>query len=230
MNDQPCEPDASTPPDPPLDPGAALNLTREAASRVAAFDSSISRLATGLWGVVWLFGYGALWFGARTTGRPPAWAFIVFFGLVITGYVICAVVGSRRGGDVVGPSALAGALYGWSWMVAFGVGMSTAGIIVSNYGLSDQATGVLFNAMTAILAGTLFMAGGAIFKEPAMFAFGAVLGVLAPVSALIGVPAGYLLMALVGGGLLLVTYAILTVQAHAGRRPKRRATEQGRPA
>ncbi|MDR3107057.1 MAG: hypothetical protein LBU05_02495 [Bifidobacteriaceae bacterium] len=209
-----------------LDPRLALEISQAAAGRVIAFSSEVGRLSSVTWGIVWLLGYGVLWrSSANSGGDPPAWAFAVFFGLMAAGLVICTIAGIKAGGQLAGPSALAGALYGWSWFITFGVGMSVIGIIAGRYGLTGQVIAVLFNAVAAILAGTLYMAGAAVFKEPAMFVIGAVMIGLAPVGVGVGVPGGYLAMALAGGGVMLVYFALQTLRirqlGRANRRPPR---------
>jgi hypothetical protein len=176
--------------------------------------------------LAWLIGYGTLWWATpEATGSTPGWAFAVGAGALLVAIVLSAAAGARAGGELVGPSAKAAAFYGWSWFVAFGAAMSAVGMTVSRYQLSDELAGVLFNVMAAALTGTLYMSGAAVFKEPTMFVVGAVMITLAPLGVGVGVPNGYLAMALVGGGLMLASFVFQTIQAR-----RLRLGKSGRPA
>jgi uncharacterized membrane protein (DUF485 family) len=208
-----------------LDPQRALGLSQAATDRAQAFYSDSGRLVTAVWGLAWLIGYGTLWWATpEVTGSTPGWAFAVGGGALAVAIVLSAIAGVRAGGELVGPSAKAAAFYGWSWFVAFGAGMSATGMIADQYQLSDELTGVLFNVMAAALTGTLYMSGAAVFKEPAMFVVGAVMIALAPLGVGVGVPGGYLAMALIGGGLMLISFVFQTIQGRrlrAGGRGRR---------
>ncbi|MDR1119216.1 MAG: hypothetical protein LBL01_07995, partial [Bifidobacteriaceae bacterium] len=197
-----------------LDPSAALAISQTAAARANAFVSGGSRFITAIWGAVWLVDYGLLWLTWRDAeDSPPAWAFVVFFGLLAAGMAASAVVGIRSSTQIAGPSAKAGALYGWSWFVAFAAVMSAGGMMVDRYHLTGPVVGVVFNTLSAALAGALYMAGGAMFREAGMFAVGAVMTFLAPLGVAVGLPDGYLVMGSAGGGLMLLSFAVLTWQA-----------------
>jgi len=199
-------------PDEALDPAAAMNLYRTGRARARTAGTDLSRLWMATWGVAWLVGYLCLWAGSRMRdGEPPAWAAGVFFGLLAVAAVVSMVAGLRSSRRVVGPTALAGALYGWSWFVAFGGGMTILALVVNRYDVSGPAVAVLYNSVVALIAGSLYLAGSAAFKEPAMFAIGTVFVVLGVIGALAGVPAGYLVMALAGGGLMLIGFVVATV-------------------
>ena len=214
--------------EPELDPRLALVLSQQAAARSAALSSWVPRIDLATWGLIWLLAYGTLWIAARGAAEgPPAWAFVIFFGLLAAGMVGSAIAGAKHGGQMVGPSSRAGMLYGWTWMIAFGVGMSTVGIIVNRYDLHGAVVGVLFNSLTALIAGILYMAGSALFKDPPMLWTGAVMASLGPIGALVGLPTGYLVMALVGGGLMLAGFVIVTWRS---RRPGRIRSGPGEPA
>jgi hypothetical protein len=125
--DEPGEPMAATAAgsaESELDPRLAMDLSQQAAARSAALSSWVSRIDLATWGLIWLLAYGTLWITARGAAEgPPGWAFVIFFGLLAAGMVGSAIAGAKYGGQMVGPSSRAGMLYGWTWMVAFGVGM-----------------------------------------------------------------------------------------------------------
>jgi hypothetical protein len=80
--------------------------------------------------------------------------------------------------------------------------MGTVGFIAGRYELTGEVVGVLFNSLAAVMADSLIMAGAAVFKEPPMFAAGLAIAALAPIGAAVGLPAGYLVMSLLGGGVI----------------------------
>ena len=212
--DDPSLRDTPDAPDEALDPAAAMNLYRAGHARARTAGVDLSRLWMLTWGVAWLVGYLALWVGSRArTGEPPAWAYGTFFGLLVVAAVVSTAAALRSSGRVAGPTALAGTLYAWSWFVAFGGGMAILALVVNRYDVSGPAVPVLYNAVVALIVGSLYLAGSAAFKAPAMFAIGTVFVVLGVIGALVGVPAGYLVMALAGGGLMLVGFVVATVLA-----------------
>ena len=199
-----------------IDPAEALSIYRDGTARARFASVGNSRLMLVIWGVTWLIGYLCLWLSSTSRGgEPAAWAYAVFFGLLTAAAVTSTVAGvraSKRDG-VVGPSALAAALFGWSWFVAFGGGMAMAGFLVGGYSLSGPVVAVLYNSLAALIVGSLYMAGAAVFKEPPMFVIGVVFVALGVVGAVVGVPTGYLIMGLAGGGLMLLGVVIETVRA-----------------
>jgi len=202
-------------PSPPLSedlsPRQALDVYLQQ-SKKASLDLSVSSRGNSLiWGAAWLAGYGALWIGARqTTSLPPPWAFVIF-GICLAGAVVAsALVAVKTSRSVSGPSNLAGALFGWACFLAFAGGIIAVTVFCQKYALNGEATGVLYNAAMAIILGCLYMAGAAMWKDRAMYIVGAAMIVLGVIGTLVGVPAGYLVMALCGGGLMLVEFVYET--------------------
>jgi len=198
-----------------IEPAEAMHIYRDGTVRARSATVGVSRLMMAIWGVTWLIGYFCMWLGSQARdGEPATWSYAVFFALLMLAAVTSTAVGvrtSKRQG-VVGPTALTGALFGWSWFVAFGGGMAMTGVIVARYDLSGAVIAVLYNSIAALIVGSLYMAGAAAFREPPMFVIGAVFVVLGLVGALVGVPSGYLVMALAGGGLMLVGVLVETLR------------------
>jgi len=211
MNRNPDGGSALETPEETIDPAAALRLYRTGTARAYAASTDVSRLFWATWGLAWLLGYLCLWAGARLTGSmPPVWAFIVFYAVMAAGIVISAVFGIRSSQRLKGPSALAGTLYGWSWFLGFGGGMTMVALFTNRYDLPGPAISVMYNAVAALIAGALYMAGAAAFKVPSMFLVGVVFIVLSILSAVVPLPAGFLVMAFLGGGLMLLGFIVAT--------------------
>jgi len=198
-------------PEETLDPDKAFKVYLQQSKRASLDLSVASRGNLIIWGVAWLVGYGALWVSARqTTAAPEPWAFVVFGVCLAGAFVLSAVLGARSARQVSGPSALAGALFGWAGFLAFGGGMTMTAIICLRYGLSGEATGVLYNAVAALILGILYLTGGALWSDRTMYIVGATMIVLGVIGTVIGVPTGYLAMALIGGGLMIAQYGYET--------------------
>ena len=151
-------------------------------------------------------------------GGPRVWtmtAAMVTLGLVIVACVVfSAVYGARSGRGVRGGSRVVGALYGFSWPLAF----CALGLLNSTYsrefGLTEEQNGLLWSGTAMLLIGAMYMISGAIWRSGSMYALG-VAGLLASVGCvLIGSPGNLLVMGAAFGGGLLVTgfYQLLAVR------------------
>jgi hypothetical protein len=218
----PSEPADGSGADAPLDPRAALALYTADKAEARTRSARLGRITYIAWGLAWIVGYGALYVSARQTGaRPAAWAFAVLAVVLACAITISTVVGVRSNTQIVGPSAKSGAFFGWSFAIAFVGGMQMAALIASRYGLSPEAADVLYNCLPALLVGTLYMSSAAVWKSTPMFVTGVIFVVMAVAGSLAGVPDGYLVMSLLGGGLLLLAGLVDAITAS---RRKARAT------
>lgn len=203
--------------DEPIDARAGLDIV--AAQRRRVRDSDVdARVLFGIWGVAWLVGYAVQWWSASrsATGTPTAPAGAVFGLLMCAGVVLTIVHVARRSRGLRGASQTVGAMYGWSWFLGFvAQGTLVAGVL--NADASPQVVGVVANGAACLVVGLLYMAGGALWREPAFYALGAWLLLTAAIASLVGMPAGYLVMALAGGGGM-ATAAVAT-SVHRWRHP-----------
>lgn len=197
----------------PFDPAEGLRLIAAQTARVRATEPD-ARILFALWGCAWLVGYLALYLtangtlpGARVTdsglATPAVWAFIVF-AVVIGVAILATIIYSTRGTvGLRGVSARQGAMYGWSWFIGFvGVGAVTGGI--ASAGASDEVIALTSNALSCLVVGILYMAGGTFWQEPRQYALGVWIIVVAGIALYAGLPHTYLVMALLGGGGFLV--------------------------
>lgn len=203
--------------DEPIDPRAGLDIV--AAQRRRVRDSDVDgRVLFGIWGVAWLLGYLVQWWSASQspTGTSTAPAGAVFGALMFAGVVLTIVHVARRSRGVRGTSQVVGAMYGWAWFLGFvAQGTIVAGAI--NADAPPQVVAVVANGAACLVVGLLYMAGGALWREPPFYALGAWLLVTAAAASLVGMPAGYLVMALAGGGGM--TAAAVATVVHRWRHP-----------
>jgi len=212
---QPHTHDIEDAPPAPADGLAIIASQQERVRTGAAVDS---RLLFLVWGAAWLIGYGALWLAVKDLDvyRPPSGAFIVF-GLCISSAVVFTIVHSvRRAAGMRGPSVTAGAMYGWAWGLGFLLQAALIGAFV-NAGASHELVALASNGLACLIVGLLYMAGGAMDQEPALFWLGVWILVVAAVASSVGLHLTFLVMALAGGGGFLVGAGI----EHARRRARR---------
>lgn len=166
-----------------------------------------SRALYSAWGLAWLVGYGVLWFTARHGDAPPGWAYVVFAGSLGAAGLFTAIHITRRTGGVRGSAASAGTMYGITWSIAF---IATGTILgaLAQAGLTSSQMAVASNGIAVLVVGIMYMAGGAMYHDRAWFALGAWITVVVAIATLLGVPHLFLVMALAGGGVMLVVALI----------------------
>ena len=81
-------------------------------------------LILAAWGIAWFVGFGLLWLidGAKpAVAVPLPIAVVVFVVLMVGALVGTAILGARSGRGIraSADAAFAGAVYGWSWTIAF---------------------------------------------------------------------------------------------------------------
>ena len=198
------EPDAA--------PDLADALAIIAAQRALADDTRPSGpLLFGIWGAAWLLGYGALWLTTRDDGSPSALAVTVAITAGVVALVVTIVHVMHRTRGIAGESARQGMLYGFAWPIGF-VGQSMIIGGLSQAGASDEVISLAANAIAALVVGLLYIAGGLLWCTTSMYVLGAWMALTGAAAALTGFPDSYLVMALAGGGGLLVGALVETVR------------------
>lgn len=157
----------------------------------------------GVWGAAWFLGYGALWLTSRDDGGPSVLAAVVAITVGVVALVVTIVHVSRRTRGIAGASARQGMLYGFAWPIGFlAQSMIVGGL--GRAGASDEVTALAANAIAALVVGLLYIAGGLLWNATSMYVIGAWMALTGAAAALTGVPGSYLVMALAGGGGMLV--------------------------
>ncbi|MCP2263345.1 hypothetical protein ACFQHV_05870 [Promicromonospora thailandica] len=199
-----------------LDAAETLRLIREQQERARDATGPDGRLLFGAWGLAWLIGYLAMWTTARTAGLPAAWAGWVFAGCIVGAMVFTIVHSVTRTAGVRGVSARIGAMYGWTWFLAF-LGLGVLLGAMGRAGAEPEIMAIAANGFAALITGLLYIAGGMLFEEYRMSAVGGWMLVTAVVAAFAGMPHTYLVMALAGGG----GFLAMAVVEHVLRRRRR---------
>jgi hypothetical protein len=117
--------------------------------------------------------------------------------------VVTAVHIARRTAGVHGTSSTQGAMYGWAWFLGF-VAVFALPPALARAGADDAVVQVSMTLVPPLLVGALYMAGAAIWRDRAQLALGAWILVVTIAASFVGVPGMLAVMALAGGGGMLV--------------------------
>lgn len=193
-----------------------LLVEREQARTVRALEPD-ARLLYGAWGAAWLIGFVSLW--AWATGRwevAGAVAGAVFAGCLAVAMAVTGVHVARRTAGLRGVSSRVGAMYGWSWFLAF---LTLTAILNGSWraGVPESVLGLLWSVLSALVVGTLYLAGGALWQDKVQYGLGVWILLAGAAGALAGHPQVYLVMALAGGGGMLLTAALAALRTGRGR-------------
>jgi hypothetical protein len=182
-----------------LDPAETLRMIQQHQEAARDATEPDGRLLFGAWGLAWLIGYLVMWSTARETGRPEAWAGWVLAGCIVGATVFTIVHSVGRTAGLRGTSARVGAMYGWSWFLAF----TAFGVLLGamrDAGAPYDVLAMAANGFACLIVGLLYMACGLLFEEVRMYAVGVWMLVTAGLAAFAGMPNTYLVMAVAGGG------------------------------
>ncbi len=188
---------------PPSDPAESLRLIAREQATIGRRLTPDSRLLLWPWGLAWLIGFGVhfLRFGPDErvyVDMPEFVPLTVLLGLITLAGIITGVVGARAGRQVSGPSARQGAMYGFTWSVAF-IGMAVLLSRISDL-LSAPDANLLWAGAMVALTGVLHMAGGALWNDRILYALGISISVVNVVGIVIGPGWHALVVAVFGGG------------------------------
>jgi hypothetical protein len=196
---------------PPADPTESIRLITEQRAEAARRLEPDPRLLYWPWGVAWLVGFALLFLrfgpdGRTLVGMPPWLPLTTLLALLVAAAAVTGVAGARASAHVSGESATKGAMYGLTWPVAF-AGMAVTLSRVAD-GLGEADEGLLWAASAVGLTAALHMAGGAVWTDRDLFTLGTVTALVNIAGVLAGPGWHSLVVALAGGGGLLVTGAV----------------------
>lgn len=196
---------ATDPADAPVDPAAMAALVADQRAHVVRSTTPDARLLYGAWGAVWLVGFGLLWLAEADpgSGLSLGWAYAGFAVLMVVGIAVTAVHLTRRSAGLTGTTSSQRRMFGWTWGLAFGV-VAVLNTSLGVAGASDQVMAVVTSVVPALVVGALYMAGGAVWGDRVQFGLGAWICVAAAAGALSGPDRVHLVMAVAGGGGLLI--------------------------
>lgn len=196
--------------DAPLSPEASLALIAEEQRAVHRRLDVDAAMFLGPWGVAWLVGYGLLFLRFGPDDREfvpmPSWLpLAVLYCLLVAAGIVSGIALFRATRGVAGGSAERGAMYGWSWFVAF-AGFGILGSRFEEF-LPEAQFGLLMGALPVFITGILYMSGGAVWHNRAQFAFGVWLSAVNAVGVIAGPGWHSLVVSVLGGGGMLATAA-----------------------
>lgn len=175
----------------------------------------------GVWGVAWSVGFFALWSGYEG-GNP--WFSIplpiagTIFGVLLVGSIVfSAIVGMRLNRGVRGPSNFSGAVYGISWSVV-SLGAYLVGAALINAGMDSELASLYFPAVYALVAGSMYLMGAALWRSIDQLVLGAVIIVTGTVAPFFGAPTNNIVMAVLGGGAFLVAAVVMSISLRKAAR------------
>lgn len=214
---------AGDPAEPPADPAAMAALVAAQRAHVARATRPDPRLLYGVWGAAWLVGFGLLWLSQRASGAglPLGWAFVGFAVCMVAALAVTAVHLTRRGSGLSGASRTQRRMYGWTWGLAFVV-VTALNTSLGVGGASDDVMAVVTSVVPVLVVGALYMAGGAMWGDRVQFGLGAWICLVAAAGALSGPELIRLVMAVAGGGGLLVGALMYQVRLLRTGAPRRR--------
>jgi hypothetical protein len=161
-------------------------------------------LAYSSWGVAWLVGFGAFFLRQGLDGQAivpislPVALAVLMGGLVIAGGSMSYAL-HRAGGQIRGRSSQIGIVYGLSWAI----GMISANMIAARFApvvQNEELASLLFSAISMLVAGLLYIVGGALYDSWAFTGLGIWVSVVNVVGTVIGPGWHALLVAVLCGG------------------------------
>jgi hypothetical protein len=171
-------------------------------------------LVLAAWGGAWLLGFGACYLASspRSALAVPGWlAYLVLGVSCATAGVVSAVETVRPGRGVVGPSRQVTTLYWWSWLLATG-GLCLLMLGLGRAGLSPALLSLAWPGLAVLVSGVLYAVGGALWQDRLYYALGAWTVAVGAASTFAGAPGNLAVLALAGGGGLLVMAVVMVAR------------------
>jgi hypothetical protein len=198
-----------------LSPEEMLRLVQNQQNDVYRQQLSPLPWMLGVWGVAWLIGFLLLWSAAPGGNLwlqvPGPAAAIGFAVLMAAAIALSTVFGIRIGRGVQGESSFAGAVYGISWPLC-GSAFAILGVALIRNGMSPELASLYFPSAFSLMVGTLYLAGAALWHQTSQLVLGIVLLVTGSVAPCFGAPTNNLVMAILGGGSLLIAAALFAIR------------------
>jgi hypothetical protein len=189
------------------DPAEALRLIDRERTNLERALTPDPRWMFWPWGITWLIGFGLFFLRWGPDGRVfvalPDWLPMLALALLLmTAGAITGVQGARSGRQISGPSQRQGRMFGFSWSAGF-AGLALVFSQVSDI-VPPERQGILWGGGLVALIGALYMAGAALWDDRITFILGAWISVVNIVGVLTGPGWHALIVALAGGGGLLL--------------------------
>ena len=198
MRQMPEQQPSPPPEDPPLSPEESLTLIKAGQTDQVRRRSLNAALLFAVWGVTYLISFGA-WYLARQHVLPMLAAEVPTVVLFVGSLIFSSWHGPHSSQGVRGPSQVVGAMYGISWPISY-FALAAVNVGLERTGLTEDQVTLLWSGTTLLLAGALYLAGGAVFHSWPYYAMGGWTMIAAAGSVLAGIPGNFLVLSLAGGG------------------------------
>jgi hypothetical protein len=194
--------------DAPRDAAAMLDLVRSQQDRVTRQLAAEVPLILLAWGIAWFVGFGLLWLidGVKPAPSVPLPVAVAVFIVLMAGALVAtAILGIRSGRGIRASveAAFTGAVYGWSWTIAF-VAMFAFGSALVHNGMAPDLANIYYPTASTLLVGLLYFVGGGIWHAKPLLWLGGWIMVVALVAPFFGYPTHYLVFSIAGGGVFLL--------------------------
>lgn len=189
------------------DPAEALRLIDDERANLERELTPDPRWMYWPWGVTWLIGFGLFFLrwgpDQRVLVDLPTWVPIgALTALLMAAGALSGIKSARASTAISGPAIDRGRMFGFSWSA----GLGGLALVFSQFTdiVPEFRLGILWGGGLVALIGTLFMAGGAVWNDRASFLLGAWISVVNAAGVLAGPGWHSLIVAVAGGGGLLV--------------------------
>ncbi|WEV64116.1 hypothetical protein [Bifidobacterium sp. ESL0732] len=205
-------------------PADALNIVKSQRKRTNLARNQGSYIHFGIWGAAWLIGYSALALGttplANNDTTTNAWSFTIFAIVLVLAFVVSCFLNARNASGIRSGNQMfhyfkrMGKVAGWSYPLAFIFSMCGLAIFADKYGPENTEMSVLYNFVVPLILGLIYWLQGAMYNDRTLSITGLWMMALSWSTILAGIPVGYWIMALLGGGGLLIAFLVALIFAH----------------
>ncbi|MDF7665852.1 hypothetical protein [Bifidobacterium sp. ESL0745] len=205
-------------------PADALNIVKTQRKRTNLARNQGSYIHFGIWGAAWLIGYSALALGTTPLNGNDitisVWSFPIFAIVLVLAFVASWLLNVRNASGIRSEDPMfhyfkqMGKLAGWSYPLAFIFSMCGLAIFADKYGPGNTEMSVLYNFVVPLILGLIYWLQGAMYNDRTLSITGVWMMALSWSTILAGIPVGYWIMALLGGGGLLVAFLVALIFAH----------------
>jgi hypothetical protein len=177
---------------------------RQRQSRASLFPGPAPILAA--WGCTYLVGFSVFWLSVHRNVIASWVAVVILGGLGVVASAVSLARMTRLGRGVQGPSRRSAKMYSWCWPVSL-VAVLAFDLGLTRHGLPESTSSLLWPGSFLLVLAVLFLCGGVLFSDRTQFGLGVWSLAVAAASTFAGWPGNYAVLALAGGGGLLVASA-----------------------